>query len=121
MNAELRGLAYWMRQRSDEEKRDGEEVEAAIYRECAGKLEAALSVAQGQGWLPIESAPRDGTPIIVTDGERCAAVYPAGTRVRWWPNVWMGTTHCGMKGPKFWQPAPPLPAAPAQPDGVGRG
>lgn len=27
-------------------------------------------------WQPIETAPRDGTPILVTDGERLAAAVP---------------------------------------------
>jgi hypothetical protein len=53
-------------------------------------------------WRPIETAPKDGTPILVTNGKKHAAVY-------WWPMVWMGTTNNGMKEPTHWMPLPPPP------------
>ena len=77
---------------------------------------AALSVAQGQGWLPIESAPRDGRSVI------------------WGRHSWVPQQGHWANGPVFlseydedvgyltpsFQPTHwmPLPAAPAQPDGV---
>lgn len=59
-------------------------------------------LSQSEGWRPIETAPKDGTPILVCNDTTMAAVY-------WWPAVWMGTTHCGMKEPTRWMPLPPLP------------
>lgn len=60
----------------------------------------------GSQWRPIETAPKDGTPILVSDGNTQAAVY-------WWPAVWMGTTHCGMKNPTHWMPLPSAPCTAA--------
>lgn len=53
-------------------------------------------------WQPIETAPKDGTSILVSNGWKCAAVY-------WWPMVWMGTTHNGMRSPTHWMPLPEAP------------
>lgn len=63
---------------------------------------AALSHPSTGQWMPIESAPKDGTPILVRRDSTVAAVY-------WWPCVWMGTTHNGMKAPTHWMPLPPPP------------
>ena len=82
------------------------------------KLEAHLSVAQGQGWRPIESAPEDGwflafkpgVQVIVgtiLDGDHPDCEFDGGVHEAW--------SHQHVDGITHWQP---LPAAPAQPDGV---
>ena len=90
--------------------------------DCADELEACLSVAQGQGqgWRPIESAPEDGwflafkpgVQVIVgtiLDGDHPDCEFDGGVHEAW--------SHQHVDGITHWQP---LPAAPAQPDGVGK-
>jgi hypothetical protein len=50
-------------------------------------------------WQPIETAPKDGTRILVSNGVQFAAVF-------WWPRVWMGDTHNGMRNPTSWMQIP---------------
>ena len=72
---------------------------------------ASLSVAQGQGWLPIESAPRGGrTMILLLTPSRFPQVAFSNT---WWTAGF--SVECK---PTHWHPIEELPAAPAQPDGV---
>jgi len=61
-------------------------------------------------WQSIDTAPKDGTPILVSNGDSCAAVY-------WWPQVWMGTVHNGMRDPTHWMPLPKPPAKEADAHG----
>ena len=68
---------------------------AAIYR--------AMLTAAPDPWQPIETAPKDGRPIIVTDG---AAVYGSA----WWhgrDSVWLDCDGCT---PTHWMPLPAPPA-----------
>lgn len=60
-------------------------------------------------WQPIESAPRDGTAVLVTDGYE---VVIARWRGRRWEH-----DDCHICGPyeitpDFWMPQPPLPDEP---------
>jgi hypothetical protein len=80
----------------------------------------------GQGWRPIESAPRDGTAIWVAGYMEHAESWNCGcakweddgySRAGW---IAWGTSRFGASGlsaPTHWQH---LPAAPAQPDGVSK-
>lgn len=98
-----------------------ETVAAALRAQPAGGGES-LSVAQGQGWLPIESAPRDGTPILLgyinSHAEEGFWMGDA-SRNHWNETGWYATGEDVLcehpSHPDVWQP---LPAAPAQPDGV---
>lgn len=89
---------------SDEEGAPYEELKKRMDRmhDAVQSLRAILSTGDAEpvGWQPIEAAPKDGTHILVRKDGLVAAVY-------WWPEVWMGTTHCGMKNPTEWLPIPP--------------
>ena len=56
-------------------------------------------------WLPIETAPKDGTPILVVGGAHTAAEIRAADGA-WW-------NHCPLKGvtPTHWMPLPDPPEA----------
>lgn len=84
-------------------------VEQENYRLMAV---AALSVAQGQGWLPIENAPRDAAYWLVWSSEygRPMVVTQRTDDGRFWKGDWTFDVHA-----THWHK---LPAAPAQPDGV---
>ena len=104
----------------------GDAIEAGRYDEALlhvrslhAEARAALSEAKAGGWQPIETAPKDGRHILISDGER---VSVGG----WLTDIdhgadWEG--QIGMAGwwavdlgpnsdkPTAWQP---LPAPPAQ-------
>lgn len=84
---------------------------------------AALSEAKAGGWLPIETAPKDGTPILGWSIEYGAREtrsdtytpgspgFAQGLTDRWW--YWEEPKHnwASRWNPTHWQP---LPAPPAQ-------
>lgn len=71
----------------------------------AGKAEVAEK--DRGGWLPIETAPRDGTVILamLTDSDIPQSVlYQKGWRIHW-----DGYYLSGYDGPTHWQPLPKPP------------
>lgn len=42
------------------------------YNELTDLARKLREEADSRGWQPIETAPRDGTPVLLTDGKRCA-------------------------------------------------
>jgi hypothetical protein len=63
----------------------------------------------GDGWLPIESAPKDGTPILVAEGEAVS--------VETWSDEWLSFGHVDGEGEftrSFATHYRPLPAPPAK-------
>jgi hypothetical protein len=100
-----------------ERQRAVEQSELARPFTWTDAARAALTAALSQdGWQPIETAPRDGTPIL---GYR--AGIPVKTRIAviaWLPEEWrLGDSWSGsalgltMQFPTHWRPlpAPPLP------------
>lgn len=84
----------------------------AAQRETIAKAEAALSAAKGGGWLPIESAPRDGTPILCYTAEGlCEITWQYGE----WVQAPCYSTYDGCGSavlsckPTAWQPIPTPP------------
>lgn len=78
--------------------------------------EEAARATPPYGWLPIESAPKDGTPVMLAIGS-----YPADVVIGWWnenicadnkPGAWM---YRGWKlaTPTHWMPTAPPPGDPA--------
>ena len=57
------------------------------------------------GWKDISTAPKDGTPVIVTDG---AGVYGAG----WWHSGEEAWLDCDGCRPTHWMPLPSSPQPP---------
>lgn len=72
------------------------------------KLEAAEARLSSQGWQPIETAPKDGTPVLVWDGSDAMVSY--------WSNVtgldgdgeWHTWALCAEQ-PTHWMPLPQPP------------
>ena len=93
--------------------------------EFLGSVDAALSEAKAGGWQPIETAPKDGTPILGWSIEYGAREtrsdtytpgspgFAQGLTDRWW--YWEEPKHnwASRWNPTHWQP---LPAPPAQKD-----
>lgn len=85
---------------------------------------AALSEAKAGGWQPIETAPKDGTRILVarigaTGGVQHLGIEATPVHVMWacvgywsakWNNWNDGFEPCGLAGPNYWQHLPPPPA-----------
>lgn len=66
-------------------------------------------------WQPIETAPKDGTSVLVSDGKNGWSVAAAAFRT-FHPNAegvktWR-TYHGHRLTPKFWMPLPPFPETP---------
>lgn len=63
------------------------------------------ALAEGRGWQPIETAPRDGTRLLLysVHRRRIADGEFGNYRVWSWPYVMVEPTH--------WQPLPPGPEA----------
>lgn len=98
-----------------------ERIEGALIGMLKGYVDSDR--AERAGWLPIESAPKDGTPILVCDMK---SRIPAAEVVHWndgWlsgtPDYWediqsrgRGLQVLGMhETPTYWQPLPQPPEA----------
>lgn len=58
-------------------------------------------------WQPIETAPRDGTRVLLFRGE-----WMESMGIGYWSNDWMEFTMVGgecFPGPTHWMPLPPPP------------
>lgn len=102
--AALLDAAEWL----DRCATNGEQTEPE-FAKVAGRIRGAVArLRAGQGqWRPIESAPRDGTKILV-------AVRGESTMVRWHEPAWLGAGgRCyQFDDPTHWMPPPPPPQQP---------
>ena len=82
-------------------------------------LLAAPPAAQAEGWMPIETAPKDGQAILVTDGMDCYCVE-WDEEFDWWTvdDNKLGPFRLRGSAPTHWVP---LPAAPGPADGESNG
>ena len=80
-------------------------------------LLAAPPAAQAEGWMDIETAPKDGQAILVTDGRGCYCVE-WNEEFDWWTvdDNKLGPFRLRGSAPTHWMP---LPAAPGPADGEG--
>lgn len=53
-------------------------------------------------WQPIETAPKDGTEILASDGQNVVACS-------WQGDTWSAFNWKGSDIPKYWMPFPPAP------------
>ena len=98
------------------------ELEAVGAGGVSGPLMgAAPPAAQAEGWRPIETAPRDGTPIwLYTGAGQCEGYWNYGE----WVQDAVSCTYDGAGGPAFqcnpthWMP---LPLPPTSAEGVEHG
>lgn len=107
--------------------RQGHPINSAGYHDrgfstypChATAIRAHKSQPVSDGWLPIETAPKDGTDFIGWDGKwpfRCSAgkkyeLYPHMDGGPTYRDVWDGHYHDSLtiEHPTHWRPIPPLP------------
>ena len=89
----------------------------------------APTPAPGDGWLPIESAPKDGSTILamLEDCEDTGMVYTIEWRDEMgkeevkdgkgvgWRHSWDSYLFSGFDAPKYWQPLPPPPEKDTKP------
>ncbi len=71
--------------------------------------QAAIAWMQSQqAWRPMDSAPKDGTKILLCDGyEYCAALWDFGS---WWEQSYReGRLDVSLTEWKGWLPLPPMP------------
>lgn len=62
---------------------------------------------EAQGWQPIETAPKDGTPVLAWDeGAVCIVTWVSGDSVD--PDGWYDVQRLDP-APTHWQPLPPAP------------
>ena len=82
-------------------------------------LLAAPPAAQAEGWMDIETAPKDGQAILVTDGRDCYCVE-WDEELDWWTvdDNKLGPFRLRGSAPTHWMP---LPAAPGPTDGESNG
>lgn len=90
-------------------------------RHILGDLRALSSQPVADGWLPIESAPKDGTEFIGWDGKwpfRCSAgkkyeLYPHMDGGPTYRDVWDGHYYDSLtiEHPTHWRPLPASPGA----------
>lgn len=95
------------------------------------QLAAALEAAREYGWQPIETAPKDGTRVLLRIEWSNEPVVGEFTNDRWWActehhEVWCGTYCLGGKvgsykdmKPIAWARIPPIDAAIAAANGGG--
>jgi hypothetical protein len=93
--------------RAGEQCEDIETLRALVPEPCADVADtlpwpASAPQVDTPKWLPIETAPKDGTEVLLTDG--------AYKRTGYWArraNTWSVDTAVGLKPPTHWLPLPP--------------
>lgn len=60
-------------------------------------------------WQPIETAPKDGTAILVWTGRRCTCANWSNRQFKRWNNGWDHDRN-GFIDPTHWMPLPEPPA-----------
>ena len=69
--------------------------------------------APTEQWMPIETAPKDGSRLILTDGAKVFRGGFARLESKEHPDAyWMNFDDCDVCHPTHWQPEPALPAPP---------
>lgn len=92
-----------------------QEMYAAGIR--TGEENAKHNAAIRGAWLPIESAPKDGTPIWAYNGEQARMRWTEGeTYALWiWDDELISDVDPVPESPTHWMPMPAAPGAPASP------
>ena len=99
-------------------------VTGIALRAIARALEQPASAAGVEGWRPIETAPRDGTLVILASEQGCwmakyQPVYQSGYRPENpWSSMMLNHEHIGGYEKRYAKPTHwmPLPAAPKPED-----
>lgn len=69
------------------------------------------------GWLPIETAPRDGSLVVLAGGDLMRPIFAWWTARGYWAGDQRGPYEAIPYTPAYWQPLPPPPATDAQEGG----
>lgn len=82
------------------------------YRARARRFLAAMPSRSDDGWRTIDSAPKDGTEVLVCrpDGDEWEMRVAYWTGRRWWLEVYdNGLERSSIYEPTHWRPLPPPP------------
>jgi hypothetical protein len=71
-------------------------LDAELMAKYRATARAALQAAEAAAWQPIETAPKDGTSVLVT----------------WVHSVWVNAESTHFMPPTLWRPLPEPPALP---------
>lgn len=89
--------------------RNGEISDSPAKRRAQKDWEAIRAkLGEFAGWQPIETAPKDGTSVIVF-GPTDAVQYDGGICVASWTQGGWGTPEYYQPTPAYWQPLPEPP------------
>jgi|ERR1700674_679693 len=86
------------------------------WDQVAAQLRALSSQPSLSEWRTMESAPKDGTPVLLYTTERCENCGPSGMIIARWVGFWKaGTLRNGepvkySHEPTHWQPLPSPPS-----------
>ncbi len=90
-----------------------DECESVVEMICAirEEMDAVLALPQlaGDGWLPIESAPKDGGAYVLLMSPAHGKVIGAHVTGDVWHLVGVGCVTSGSERPTHWIPLPPSP------------
>lgn len=83
---------------------------AAEYVEALAQARAAITAAKAGGWVAIETAPKDGTAVLVSEGRFCSCVE-WNEEFDWWAvdDNKLGPFRLRGAAPTHWQPLPNPP------------
>lgn len=118
--SELKLMMFGKVMEGAETLRDLRTLAAAIVGLHQSHLEAALSLHDG-GWQPIETAPMDGTVVLICGHDKDGAYYVADAK---WDGAWClfvpdSDDHtCPSWGHTHWQPLPAPPVHIAEDHGA---
>jgi hypothetical protein len=106
-NERLRAMLGEMVEAMHRYQMDSEGEQSAQHRELMRRAEA-LAATEGDGWRSMESAPRDGTPIITYDPS-FAKEESGPYDIAYWSEEWGAFVKfgCGLDGVTLWHPIRP--------------
>lgn len=117
MSALLDALKGLLRQMNEYAQSDEKSLERAIATsKWAFEVRSILAEHEQSGWRPIESAPKDGSEVILLEGADSYAGYFSHApnywnEIGWYPSIDIAIEHSSHPDhPTHWQPLPKGPA-----------
>lgn len=87
----------------------GQEIVSEAERRAIEMLRCELRAMLNGGWQPIDTAPKDGTRLLIYDTDAFKRIT-----IGHWSDDWIDEDNADVWSPTHWMP---LPRQPADPDG----